>query len=418
MTSRERIKKALDHKEPDRIPVDFGSVTVTGMHYSCVASLREYYGLENHPIKICEPYQMLGLIEEDLKSAMGLDVEGVLSRTDMFGVKGNGWREWRQDNGDVVLVADNLNITTDAAGNHYVHPCGDTSAAPCAKMPKNGFYFDAVSRQEEFDDIEDLDPNDNLEEFVSVSETTLDEFAEDIDAAEATGRAVSVSFGGTALGDIALVPGLNLKNPKGVRDVAEWYMATATAPEYIKYVFDKQTDIALENLTRLYKRVGDKIDVLFICGTDFGTQISTFCSANTYRNLYLPYYKKVNDWIHSNTRWKTFKHSCGAVEPFIPMFIESGFDILNPVQCSAAGMDPRILKEKYGRDIVFWGGGIDTQKILPFGTPDEVRAQVKERCEIFGKDGGFVFNAIHNVQAGTPIENIVAMLDALGDYNK
>ena len=418
MTSRERIKKALDHKEPDRIPIDFGSVTVTGMHYSCVASLREYYGLENHPIKICEPYQMLGLIEEDLKSAMGLDVEGVLSRTDMFGVKGTGWREWRQDNGDVVLVADNLNITTDAAGNHYVYPCGDTSAAPCAKMPKNGFYFDAVSRQEEFDDIEDLDPNDNLEEFVSVSETTLDEFAEDIDAAVATGRAVSVSFGGTALGDIALVPGLNLKNPKGVRDVTEWYMATATAPEYIKYVFDKQTDIALENLARLYKRVGDKIDVLFICGTDFGTQISTFCSANTYRNLYLPYYKKVNDWIHSNTGWKTFKHSCGAVEPFIPMFIESGFDILNPVQCSAAGMDPRILKEKYGRDIVFWGGGIDTQKILPFGTPDEVRAQVKERCEIFGKDGGFVFNAIHNIQAGTPVENIVAMLDALRDYNK
>ena len=418
MTSRERIKKALDHKEPDRIPIDFGSVTVTGMHYSCVASLREYYGLEKHPIKICEPYQMLGLIEEDLKSAMGLDVEGVLSRTDMFGVKGIGWREWRQDNGDVVLVADNLNITTDAAGNHYVYPCGDTSTAPCAKMPKNGFYFDAVSRQEEFDDIEDLDPNDNLEEFASVSETTLDEFAEDIDAAVATGRAVSVSFGGTALGDIALVPGLNLKNPKGVRDVAEWYMATATAPEYIKYIFDKQTDIALENLTRLYKRVGDKIDVLFICGTDFGTQISTFCSANTYRNLYLPYYKTVNDWIHSNTGWKTFKHSCGAVEPFIPMFIESGVDILNPVQCSAAGMDPRILKEKYGRDIVFWGGGIDTQKILPFGTPDEVRAQVKERCEIFGKDGGFVFNAIHNVQAGTPIENIVAMLDAIKDCNK
>ena len=187
---------------------------------------------------------------------------------------------------------------------------------------------------------------------------------------------------------------------------------------YTGSVFDKQTDIALENLARLYKRVGDKIDVLFICGTDFGTQISTFCSANTYRNLYLPYYKKVNDWIHNNTGWKTFKHSCGAVEPFIPMFIESGFDILNPVQCSAAGMDPRILKEKYGRDIVFWGGGIDTQKILPFGTPDEVRAQVKERCEIFGKDGGFVFNAIHNVQAGTPVENIVAMLDALGDYNK
>jgi uroporphyrinogen-III decarboxylase len=285
-------------------------------------------------------------------------------------------------------------------------------------MPKNGFYFDAISRQEPFDDVEDLDPNGNLEEFGLVSDQVLDEFEEDINTALKTGRAVNVSFGGTALGDIGLVPGMNLKDPKGVRDVAEWYMATATAPEYIKYVFDKQTDIALENLKRLKDRAGDKIDALFICGTDFGTQISTFCSADTFCNLYMPYYKKVNNWIHENTPWKTFKHSCGAIEPFIPLLIEAGFDILNPVQCSATGMEPRGLKEKYGRDIVFWGGGIDTQKLLPFGTPDEVAAQVKERCEIFGKDGGFVFNAIHNIQAKTPTENIVAMFDALNSFGK
>ncbi len=417
MTSRERIKLELSHKEADRIPLDFGSVTVTGMHYSCVSALREYYGLEKHPVKIVEPYQMLGLIEEDLKAAMGIDTEGVLSRTNMFGIRQEGWREWRQDNGDVVLAPKNMNLTEDGSGAHYVHPCGDTSVPACAKMPKNGFYFDAISRQEPFDDIDELDPNDNLEEFGPVSDRVLDEFAEDIEAAEKTGRAVSVSFGGTALGDVALVPGLNLKNPKGVRDVAEWYMATATAPEYVKYVFDKQTDIALENLDRLYKRVGDKIDVIFICGTDFGTQNSTFCSADTFRSVYMPYYKKVNNWIHENTTWKTFKHSCGAIEPFIPLLIQSGFDILNPVQCSANGMEPKKLKENYGMDIVFWGGGVDTQRVLPFGTPKEVHEQVKERCEIFGRDGGFVFNSIHNVQAGTPTENIVAMLNALKEFN-
>jgi uroporphyrinogen-III decarboxylase len=280
-------------------------------------------------------------------------------------------------------------------------------------MPKNGYYFDAVIRQEPFDDVEELDPNDNLEEFGYTSEKVLDEFKEDIEKASATGRATTVSFGGTALGDIALVPGLTLKNPKGIRDVAEWYMATATAPEYIKYVFDKQTDIALTNLQRLKEKAGDKIDVIFICGTDFGTQISTFCSKETFRNIYMPYYKKVNNWIHENTSWKTFKHSCGAIEPFIPLLIESGFDILNPVQCSATGMEPQHLKDKYGKDIVFWGGGVDTQKILPFGTPEQVREQVKQRCEIFGKNGGYVFNSIHNIQANTPTENIVAMLDAL-----
>lgn len=416
MTSKERILCALNHKEPDRIPLDFGAASVTGMHYSCVAALREYYGLEKHPIKVFEPFQMLGLIEEDLRCAMGIDTEGVYSRDNMFGIPNTDWKEWRQDNGDVVLVAGGFNNVCDSAGNHYVYPCGDESVKPCAKMPKGGFYFDAISRQVPFDDVEDLDPNDNLEEFGPVSDVTLDEFCEDIDAAAKTGRAVMVSFGGTALGDIALVPGLTLKEPKGIRDVEEWYMATATAQEYIKYVFDKQTDIAIANLEKLNARAGDKIDTIFICGTDFGTQISTFCSADTFRELYMPYYKKVNGWIHDNTGWRTFKHSCGAIESFIPLLIESGFDILNPVQCSATGMDPALLKKKYGSEIVFWGGGIDTQKLLPFGTPEQVREQVKERCEIFGRDGGFVFNSIHNVQAKTPIENIVAMLDALKGF--
>ena len=133
--------------------------------------------------------------------------------------------------------------------------------------------------------------------------------------------------------------------------------------------------------------------------------------------LWHPRYKKINDWIHENTTWKTFKHSCGAVEGFMNAFIESGFDIINPVQCSAAGMEPQKLKDKYGDRITFWGAGIDTQKVLPYGTPEEVRAQVLKRLEIFSKNGGFVFNAIHNIQAKTPIENVTAMLEAVKEFN-
>ena len=125
----------------------------------------------------------------------------------------------------------------------------------------------------------------------------------------------------------------------------------------------------------------------------------------------------MNHWIHANTGWKTFKHCCGAIEPFVDLFIESGFDIINPVQCSASGMDPEILKEKYGDRIVFCGGGVDTQRVLPFGKPREIREQVLRRCEIFSKKGGFIFNTIHNVQAKTPVENIVAMLDAIKEFN-
>jgi uroporphyrinogen-III decarboxylase len=121
--------------------------------------------------------------------------------------------------------------------------------------------------------------------------------------------------------------------------------------------------------------------------------------------------------VHKNTNWKTFKHSCGASEKFFESMIDAGIDIINPVQCSAKGMEPRALKDKYKGRLVFWGGGVDTQSTLPFGAPDEVRAQVLERCEIFSEGGGFIFDAVHNVQAGTPLANIVAMIDAVKDFN-
>ena len=172
-----------------------------------------------------------------------------------------------------------------------------------------------------------------------------------------------------------------------------------------------------ENLEKIRAAAGDLIDVVFLCGTDFGTQKSAFCSVATFRELWLPYYREICGWMHRNTNWKCFKHSCGSVERFIESMIEAGFDILNPVQCSAAGMEAEGLKAKYGDRITFWGGGVDTQKTLPFGTPGEVREQVLRRCEVFAKNGGFVFNSIHNIQAGTPVGNIVAMLDAVKEFN-
>jgi uroporphyrinogen-III decarboxylase len=228
---------------------------------------------------------------------------------------------------------------------------------------------------------------------------------------------VIAGFGGTALGDIALVPAPFLRHPKGIRDVTEWYVSTSSRQDYVHKIFERQTEIAIGNLERIHSAIGDSIQAVFLCGTDFGTQTSSFCSTRTFRSLYLPHYKQMCDWIHAHTSWKVFKHSCGAVSRFIPSFIEAGIDILNPVQCSAAGMEPEQLKAAYGRDIVFWGGGVDTQKVLPFGAPAEVREQVLRRCEVFAPGGGFVFNTIHNIQAQTPVANIVAMLDAVHEFN-
>ena len=415
MNSRERILTTLSHREPDRVPLDFGSTPVTGMHVSCVAALREYYSLERRPVKVHEPYQMLGLLEEDLLNALGADVVGIAPYTTMFGFATNNWKEWNF-RGLNVLVSEEFRITEEPNGEVLIYPEGDLTASPSARMPTGSAFFDAIVRQPPLNE-ELLNPEDNLEEFGPISETELEHFSRSARELAATGRAVTANFGGTAFGDIALVPAPFLKDPKGIRDVTEWYVSTRSRRDYIHKVFESQCEFALQNLARIHQRVGNSVDAVFVCGTDFGTQTSAFCSVPTFRELWFPYYKRVNDWIHCNTTWKTFKHSCGSVARFFESFIEAGFDIANPVQCSATGMDPAQLKREYGSRLVFWGGGVDTQRTLPFGTAAEVREEVLRRCEIFAPGGGFVFNSIHNVQAGTPVQNIVAMIDAVHEFN-
>jgi len=413
--SRERLIDTLNHKQPDRIPIDFGGTAVTGMHVSCVAAMRDYYGLEKRPVRVHEPFQMLGLLDEDLLDAMGLDVVGTYPRNTMFGFPADEWKTW-EFGGLEVLVPSDFNVTVDAEDNTLIYPEGDTTVPPSGRMPSGGYFFDCIVRQEPFDE-EKLDPEDNMEEFTLISQADLDHIVRTVRAATETGRGVIASFGGTALGDIALVPGPFLKHPKGIRDVTEWYVSTSSRQDYIHKIFERQCEIAVKNLETIYGAIGNSVQAVFICGTDYGTQTSAFCSVKTFQNLYFPYYKQIADWIHAHTGWKTFKHSCGAVSKFLPAFIDAGIDILNPVQCSATGMGPEQLKANFGDKLVFWGGGVDTQRVLPFGTAAEVREQVLRRCEVFAPGGGFVFNTIHNVQARTPVENIVAMLDAVHEFN-
>jgi len=415
MTSRERVLTAFAHREPDAVPLDFAATAVTGMHVTCVAALREYYGLEKRPVMIHEPYQMLGWIDEDLKRAMGIDVEGVFPYDTLFGFRNQNWRCWRYEGLDVLVPA-GFNTAVDENGDLLIYPEGDTSAPPSGRMPRGSYFFDTIIRQQPIDE-ENLNPADNLEEFGPVSDAYLAHLAEAAPKARATGRAVIASFPGTGFGDIALVPAPFLKHPKGIRDVTEWYISTSTRRDYIHKVFSRQCEIALANLERIDPVVRDHVDVAFVCGTDFGTQTSAFCSVERLRELYAPYYRQLNDWIHKHTPWKTFKHSCGSVERFLGAFIEAGFDAINPVQCSAAGMDPAHLKKTYGDRLVFWGGGADTQETLPFGAPAQVREEVLRRCEVFSRNGGFVFDAIHNVQAKTPVANVVAMIDAVHEFN-
>jgi len=416
-TSREAVRTALAHRA-GRVPIDFGSSSVTGIHISVVAALREHYGLNGGPVRVLEPMQMLGEVTDDLRDAMGIDCLGAPPAGTSFGFPLKGpWREWRAPWGQVILVPADFQTRTDETGDVFIYPAGDRTAPVSGHLPATGYFFDAVIRQPPIDE-DNLNPADNLEEYQPLSAAAIAHWQEHAPALRASGRAVMANMGGTGLGDIARVVAPGLRHPKGIRDVAEWYISLATRRDYVHAIFSKQVDLALENLVRFHAILGDAIDVLYVCGTDFGTQASQFCSAATFDELYLPYYQRINAWVHAHTGWKTFKHSCGAIDPLLPNFIRAGFDIMNPVQCSAAGMDPGHLKQTYGREVVFWGGGVDTQHTLPFGSPEEVYEQVLARCQIFSRGGGFVFNTVHNIQARTPTANVLALLQAVRDFNR
>jgi hypothetical protein len=416
MNSKEKLKRAFNYIEGP-IPVDIGGSAVTGMHCETVAAVRELLGLEKKPVKIIEPYQMLGEIDDDLADALGVDIVPLWDERTMIGVRARNYKEWTTPWGQDVLVPGDFNWTVGKNGGIYLYPQGDTSVKPSLYMPSSGRFFDAIDRQKPYDE-NNLRLEDNTEEFSLIDDMTLDALSKRAQEVKKTGKGVLGSFGGAAFGDIAMVPAVWLKDPKGIRGIADWYMLLASNLDFVRSIFDVQLKFVLENLKRISAVVEDIPDVLYICGTDFGTQLGAFCSIETFRNLYKPYYKAVNDWIHSNTNWKTFKHSCGAIEMFIPDIIDAGFDVLNPVQWTASGMDRHLLKEKYGDKIIFWGGGIDTQKTLPFGTAEEVYNETLECCRIFGKKGGYVFSAVHNVQAKVPAENVVAMFKAVAHYNK
>lgn len=399
MTSRKRVRAGIKHQQPDRVPVDFGSTFITGIHCNVVAELRDYSGLEKHLTRICEPCQMIGLVEEGELDAMGVDVVSIFPRYTIFGFSNENGKTWRCSSGLNARVSEHFKTYENAEGIN-ISQNGDTTAPASGHIPKTGYFLDSIICQMLFGD-DNLDSADNLEEFQLMSEEDLRYWRWEPDRLRGGDLAVVTHLNGTCLGDIA-----------------EWYMATAVNQEYGNEVVVCQTEIALKNLELLHGTVGEVLDVVVVCGTDSGKQESSLCSTGTFDQLWLPHYQQMNDWIHEQTPWKTFKHHCGAVEEFIPRFVDAGLDILNPVPCSARGMSEEILKERHGDRITFWGGGVNTRKTLPFGTPEEVRAEGLRRCEVFSPGGGSVFNAIHNIQARTPIQNLAAMVSALCELNE
>jgi len=418
MTSKERVIAALNHQQPDKMPFDLGGCGQTGMNASTLYRLRQALGLDNHPIKVCEPYQILGEIEWDMINRLGVDVLPLWNRGSLMGISNtNITKPWQLADGTPLLMDQEFEYDVDSRGYTMVYCCGDRPEDYCVQMPPNGSFFDGIERAEEPDE-DNLTPlEDFAESFTLKTEEDCKFWEKQLKEIENhSDMAVMGVLGGMGLGDAAEIPGTFLRNPKGIRTYAGWLEAHILYPEYIQQVFELQTEMALKNLELYRQAVGDKIQAVWLSGTDFGTQHSTMHPLKTFRELYKPFYKRVNDWVHKNTNWKTFYHTCGAIAEYIPDFIDMGADIINPVQCSARGMDAQMLKDRFGDQIVFWGGGVDTQHTLPHGTPEEVYKEVSERIRIFNKGGGYVFAPIHNVVAGVPVENLQAMLKAVEDF--
>jgi len=416
MKSRERVRLALNHKETDKVPVDIGGSVVTGIHVTALDKLIKKLGLKKRIVKAFEPMMMLGLVEKDVIDALGGDVIGLFSPSTLLGYKNENWKPWRLPNGTRILIGEGFNYKEGADGSIYAFPNGDTDAEPSVKMPKNGFYFDNIVRQKDLRDHyfnARIDYNDQYSIFSDEECSYYEKISKKL--YEETEYSVFGNFWLGGFGDIFHIPGPWLKEPKGIRDPQDWMMAHITHPDYIKDFFEMQLEIQLKNLELYKQAVGDRIDVIAVSGTDFGGQNGLLYSLDTYRELYKPYHRIINKWIHDNTNWKIFYHTCGSVIDLLDDFFEIGIDIVNPVQYPAKGNDLSKLKKIFGKKFVFWGGGIDQQKTLQFGGIKEVRDETRRNVEILREGGGYICSSIHNTQCSNPIENIIEFINSINE---
>ena len=260
ITSRDRVELALQHKEADRIPLDLGGTMVTGMHVSTVYKLRQALGLDapGTPVKVIEPYQMLGEIKRDLIAALRADVVGVMGKGTPFGIKLEGWKEWTNFEGTPTLVPAGFNTVPEPNGDLLMYPQGDRSAPASGRMPRGGFYFDGITRQAPFDE-NDLRVEDHLEDIQPISDLDLEyvrgEFRKFY---EETDKAIVINVGVYGIGSIARVPGPAVRYPKGIRTVEEWCISLTTRREFVSRIFEAQTKINLSNLEKIHQVVGDR----------------------------------------------------------------------------------------------------------------------------------------------------------------
>lgn len=374
MNARERVMLALDHKEPDRIPIDLGGSICSSIHKNAYIDLKEYLGMEVEELKMADYVQQLPYLDEALLERFGVDFRMVQ-----------------------LPAATAPDVAIFEEGDYYAFI--DRWGSKLHMPKEDGLYFDWVDFPIKEATMEALDnyawPWPDPPEVNARLRQQAKALHENTDY---------------ALVGSAVIGGGIFEQPARIMGLENFFVALVREPRFADRMMEQITDIYIESCSNYLEQVGEYLQV-FTYWDDVSGQDGWLISPDLYRKMIKPKQRRLLEAIRSKTDAKVYYHGCGAVFDLIPDLIDLGFDILNPVQVSARGMDTKRLKAEYGKDITLWGGGVDTQYVLPFGTPQEVADEVKRRIDDLAPGGGCVFAAVHNIQALVPPENIVTAFE-------
>jgi len=405
MNRRERVLKALRHEEPDRVPVDLGAMMSTGITGIAYNKLKEHLGIQGGRTRMYDLGQQLAEPEAEVLEIIGADVLPVMTKRSMKATESEGWQKGRLPDGSACEVPEWFNPEVLEDGSQVLR---DRTGTITARMPADGYYFDSVCHP-----LQDVETIEELEDKAGdVLYGPID--AEVVSALHEQAKGLYENT------DYALMlngVGSIYEWAQGLRGWERFMMDLAGNPGFAGALLDRLVDAHVRRLEKLLPAVEGYVQVVQV-GDDMGMQDGPQLSPRLYRDVVKPRQKRLYQYIKDHTDAYLFLHTCGSVYEFIPDFIEMGVDILNPVQVSAKDMDTEKLKREFGDRITFWGGGCDTQHVLPFGTPREIEEEVKMRIAHLAPRGGFVFNQCHNIQADVPPENIMAMYDAVRKYGR
>jgi uroporphyrinogen decarboxylase len=381
MKSRERVLTALDHHEPDRVPIDLGGSVVSSIALSTYAALRDYLGLSQKPIRTLEVVQQIAVVDDDVLDVFGVDVIPVFANAP------SGYAPVFVDEGP--------------RGDSFKDEFGAT-----LRRPRGGFYYDWQEFPLPEPSIEAMQKMPWPDAADPARYRGLREQVQQLRAE--TDRAL---FGIAPCGHDLFNQLLR------VRGMEQGLMDLVANPKFAEAFFERLTATIVTAQECFLREVGDLIDIHF-AADDLAGQARPLISPALYRRMIKPHWARILQTIKSHTKAKIFYHGCGATAEFLPDLIEIGVDIINPVQVSAAGMDSAGLKKRFGKNLSFWGGGCDTQRVLNLAGPEQVREEVGRRIRDLAPGGGFVFNPVHNIQAHIEPANIVAMFQAAAAYGQ